>query len=246
MNINPRLQQTPPPTREPLFNLPAVVLWLLALLAAIHGLRVFVLGVPENIQIIALFSFVPARFLQVLPGGVGAQVWSFVTYGLLHGSWDHLIVNGLWLAVFGSAVARRFGVARFLILTMACTAAGAAAHLVAHYQAFSPMVGASAAISGHMAASARFVFEAGGPLSVFRSGTASDWQRPATPFVQSLSNKSTLAFLAIWFGMNFLFGLGMLATSTSGPTIAWEAHIGGFLAGLALFPVLDPVGQRRR
>ncbi len=66
----------------------------------------------------------------VLPGGFGADVWTFVTYSLLHGSWMHLGVNGVWLLAFGSAVARRFGVLRFLSFFAVTAAAGAAMHLL--------------------------------------------------------------------------------------------------------------------
>jgi membrane associated rhomboid family serine protease len=246
MGMNQHHIQRPPAAREPLFNLPAIVLWLLVLLLAVHAGRMYLLDVADDYRVLVWFSFIPARFNEVIPGGQWAQIWSFVTYGLLHGSWEHLIVNALWLTVFGSAVAWRFGVLRFVMLTLACTAAGAIAHLVAHFQEFSPMVGASAAISGYMAVAARFVFEAGGPLGALRGGASVDWWRPATPFIKSLSNRSTLAFLAIWFGMNILFGLGTLATTINPASIAWEAHIGGFLAGLLLFPVLDPVGPVRR
>ena len=52
-------------------------------------------------------------------------------------------------------------------------------------------------------------------------------------------------FVVVWFGLNIVFGLlGGNNGLTSG-AIAWEAHIGGFIAGLLLFPLLDPIGTRR-
>jgi membrane associated rhomboid family serine protease len=50
-----------------------------------------------------------------------------------------------------------------------------------------------------------------------------------------------LAFLAIWFGVNIVFGVGSIAVGMEGATVAWQAHIGGFLAGLLLFSLFDPV-----
>jgi membrane associated rhomboid family serine protease len=50
-----------------------------------------------------------------------------------------------------------------------------------------------------------------------------------------------LAFLAIWFGVNIIFGVGSIAIGTDGASVAWQAHIGGFLAGLVLFSLFDPV-----
>ena len=61
------------------------------------------------------FGFVPARYDAsaltdgILPGGWGAEVWSFVTYALLHADWTHLGFNAVWLLAFASPVARRFG-----------------------------------------------------------------------------------------------------------------------------------------
>jgi membrane associated rhomboid family serine protease len=51
-----------------------------------------------------------------------------------------------------------------------------------------------------------------------------------------------MVFLLAWFGLNFLFGVGTLSLTTSADqTIAWQAHVGGFVAGLLLFRFFDPV-----
>ncbi|MGH6715024.1 MAG: rhomboid family intramembrane serine protease, partial [Bradyrhizobium sp.] len=47
--------------------------------------------------------------------------------------------------------------------------------------------------------------------------------------------------LGIWFGVNLLFGMGSIAVGEQGATIAWQAHIGGFFAGLVLFSMFDRV-----
>ena len=66
---------------------------------------------------------------------------------------------------------------------------------------------------------------------------------PAEPLTAIFTNRRTLAFVLVWFAVNLLFGLtGGVIAGVDGP-IAWEAHIGGFLAGLLLFPLLDPVGR---
>jgi membrane associated rhomboid family serine protease len=54
-----------------------------------------------------------------------------------------------------------------------------------------------------------------------------------------------LAFLAIWFGVNIIFGIGSLAIGAEGASVAWQAHIGGFFAGLVLFAWFDPVPHRQ-
>jgi membrane associated rhomboid family serine protease len=57
----------------------------------------------------------------------------------------------------------------------------------------------------------------------------------------SLRNTRVLGFLAVWFGVNIIFGMGSIAIGADGASVAWQAHIGGFLAGLLLFSLFDPV-----
>ena len=245
-----------PPAGEPLFNLPGVVLALIAVLAGVHLLRVFVFTPQTDYEFLLEFSFLPLRYASpevlaqalggaTLPGGEGAKVWTFLTYAFLHGSFTHLAFNALWLAVFGSALARRFGAMRFLGFSAVTAIAGAAAHLATHFGEPIPVVGASAAISGHMAAVARFAFDHGGPLGMMRGNHPSAYRQPATSLARALSNPQVLTFLAVWFAVNLIFGMGSLSFGGNSPTIAWEAHIGGFIAGLALFSLFDPVPRRR-
>jgi membrane associated rhomboid family serine protease len=82
----------------------------------------------------------------------------------------HFGVNAVWLLAFGSAVARRFGAMRFLAFFAVTAAAGAAMHLLTNSGSQAPMIGASASISGAMAAAMRFAFQRGGPLGALRGG----------------------------------------------------------------------------
>jgi membrane associated rhomboid family serine protease len=54
-----------------------------------------------------------------------------------------------------------------------------------------------------------------------------------------------MMFLLVWFGINFLFGIISLPIAGEGGSVAWEAHIGGFVAGFLLFSLFDPVPRRR-
>ena len=90
-------------------------------------------------------------------------------------------------------------------------AAGALAHLVSHLGQMVPMIGASAAISGAMAASMRFVFQRGGPLGLLRPGDADAYRVPAAPLLATLRDPRFLIFLAVWIGLNVLFGLGTVS-----------------------------------
>jgi membrane associated rhomboid family serine protease len=233
-------------TREPIFNVPAVVISVLAVLALVHAVRVLL---PDDIDamLIWTFGFVPARYDSsaltdgLVPGGPGAAVWSFVSYALLHADLAHLGFNAIWLVAFASPVARRFGAWRFLSLFGVTVAAGALAHLLTHPGALWPMVGASAAISGTMGAATRFAFQPGGPLDVWHGDRSRADRIPAAPLAVALRNPRVIAFLAVWFGLNLLFGLGSLSITGDNQNVAWEAHIGGFLAGLLLFSGFDPV-----
>jgi membrane associated rhomboid family serine protease len=234
--------------RQPLFNVPAVITALAALMLVIHGVRAL-MSQDADIETLALFAFIPARYDPsiitdgVLPGGTGADIWTFVTYALLHGDITHIGVNLLWMLAFGSPVARRFGTLRFLAFFAITAAAGAAAHLVTHPNELVPMIGASASISGCMAAAIRFVFATDGFEGLRPDGFEAVVRRPAAPLSVVLRDRRVIGFVAVWFIINLAFGLGAPVGAETG-TIAWQAHIGGFLAGLLLFPLFDPVARR--
>ena len=184
----------PPSASEPAFNLPKVVVWLAGIMTVLFVLQALVFPRRWNEFILIYFAFWPIRYEPgvlasgLLPGGLAANIWSFVTYAFLHGGTAHLVFNMVWMAIFGSAVARRFGTIRFLLLSAACAAGGAAVHLFTHSGESVPMVGASAAISGQMAAALRFVFELGGPLGVIRSSDEIAYRVPAMPLWRSFAN----------------------------------------------------------
>ena len=230
--------------REPIFNIPSSVVATVAMLGLVHAIRELVLTPAQAQRFLLLFAFIPARYDAsmlpggVLPGGWGAEIWTFVTYALIHADLTHLGFNAVWLLPFGSALARRFGALRFFAFLAVTAAVGAAAHLVTHSGKWELMIGASASISGTMAAATRFAFQRGGPL-VARYSERSD-HVPAAPLGVALRDSRVLAFLGVWFGLNILFGLGSVPLFGGEQSLAWQAHIGGFLAGLLLFSAFDP------
>ncbi len=247
-------QETPPARpaegppdapREPILMLPPALTAYVLLIAIIH-LRVL-LPVDWEEWTVDVFGFIPKRYDTTLldvtfPGGAGARVWTFVTYSLLHANLSHIGFNVLWLLPFGSALARRFGPLRFYLFMAVTAAAGALAHLVTHEHALAPMIGASASVSGTMAAAMRFAFVKGSFLSFSRGDADAAAKVPALSLWRALRNGRVLAFLAIWFGVNIIFGIGSLAVGMEeGQSVAWQAHIGGFFAGLILFALFDPV-----
>lgn len=229
---------------EPILNVPAVVSATIGVCVLVHVVRTLLLTPDQDFAFLLEFAFIPARYVvpaDTVPGGLAADIWTFVTHAFIHASVLHLAVNTAWLLPFGSAVARRFGPVRFLALFAVCSAAGAAAHLVTHWGEEVVMVGASGAISGLMAAATRFAFQRGGPIHLWSHSDFSAYRVPAAPLLDSLRDVRVLAFLVVWFGVNLLFGVGTISMPGVEQAIAWQAHIGGFLAGLLLFPLFDPV-----
>src|ERR1700727_51961 len=238
------LPEPAPPAREPLLTLPWALTAYIVLLAIVH-LHVLL---PDDLEnwIIDVFGFIPKRYDSTLlvdgiPGGEGAKVWTFVTYSLLNANLSHIGFNVLWLLPFGSALARRFGALRFFVFMAVTAAAGALAHLVTHEHAVAPMIGASASVAGTMAAAIRFAFVQGSFLSFSRGDADAAARVPALSLGRALRNPRVLGFLAVWFGVNIIFGVGSIAIGADGASVAWQAHIGGFFAGLLLFSLFDPV-----
>jgi membrane associated rhomboid family serine protease len=232
--------------REPIFNIPAIIVALIGSFVAIHVVREELLPDLDRGYFDLLFAFIPARYDSTLvqdgalPGGLGAQIWTFITYAFIHGSWMHLIVNSVWLLPFGSAIARRFGALRFFAFFLVTAAGGAVAYLFVHGGQESVVVGASAAVSGTMAGAMRFMFQRGGPLGLWREQDDNAYRVPALPLTRMLREPRVLIFLIVWFAVNFLFAVVPLPMAGGGQAVAWEAHIGGFLTGLFLFSLFDP------
>jgi membrane associated rhomboid family serine protease len=256
--------------KERIFNLPPVVLWTVVLLVAIEGLSQLI-SPQAFLEVLQRFAFVPGRFTYAFDpervslafnaiaedaefrteearfflGDGKPQWWTVITYAFLHGGWLHLGMNCLWFAAFGSAVARRFGTPRFLLFCAAAAIGGAAAHYVTHMADFQPVIGASAAVSGVMAAAARFVFQPGAPLDeslgfTSRTDEETAYRLPALPLRKVVFNRSAISFLLFWFLANFLFGTIPMPLGMSSAAVAWQAHIGGFLIGLLAFRWFDP------
>ncbi len=265
-------EPTPSARREPAFNLPGVVLACCVVLLGIQAIREVITTEADN-RLVALFAFMPARLtlaLHLMPTRlsdaynaivdrdpvVAAQVdfligdgqvrwWTPLTYTFLHGSWAHVGFNCIWLVAFGSAVARRVSSARFLLLMAVSAVAGAAVQYLFDMVSFQIVLGASAAVSGAMGAATRFVFRpTDEPARIFdRSALNEAFRQPALSLRQTLTTRAALFFVIFWFGTNLLFGYMPGLVGAGNMPVAWQAHIGGFLAGLLLFPLFDP---RRR
>ncbi len=257
------------PPREPVFSIPPAAAVLAAALLIIQAALEFVTPAGQAALVLD-FGFIPGReTLALWPGRLaallaqsesdaraldsarlwrattalhsGLKPWTFLTYAFLHASWNHVILNCVWLMAFGPPLARRFGTLRFFAFFLATSACAAALHWAAAPMDFTPLIGASGAASGFMAGAVRFMFQAGEPLG--RGPKRFSPERAASLY-EVFTDRRALAFVGVWLATNVLFGAGAQTLGLSDMPVAWIAHIGGFVGGLALFPLFDGIGRR--
>lgn len=233
--------------RQPIFLIPASVTWLIGIMWAIHLASVLALDLEALGNLRIWFGFIPLRFFepQALPGGALPLLWTGFTHAFLHIDFMHLGFNTAWLAIFGTPVARRYGAGATLVIFLLGALAGAlllTAHQMTNVTQFLVLIGASGGVSGLTGAAMRFVFQpvivrpdpiTGQPVALGR--------RTAT-FGEMLRNPRSRAFIIFWVLGNLAIPVSTLFTGVAIP-IAWEAHIGGFVAGLLLVSVFDRRGR---
>jgi membrane associated rhomboid family serine protease len=228
-----------------MFNIPTSVVVAALALIVLHFIRVE-LPYEMGLRMLLVLAFIPARYAGPtpdIPGGEWSDVTSFITYMFVHGDFTHLAINTIWMLAFGSAVAKRIGDFRFVLFSILCGIAGVVVHLVLHFGEMVPVVGASAAISGHMAGAVRFMFGANRTIMPLPRNLESV---PLAGIKETLTNPRFLIFLGVWAALNLLFGLGGIQLNGPGGEIAWEAHIGGFVCGLFAFGMFDRGRQSDR
>jgi membrane associated rhomboid family serine protease len=218
---------------EPVLFLAPVVTALIALCAGLFLLQTYVLGYAANITLSMQLAFIPARYSA---GGMPLNFGFLVSplgYSLLHASFAHLAINMVWLAAFGSPLAARIGGRRFLLFWAATAVGASLMHFLVYPYSAVPLVGASGAISGMTGAAARFSFRTSGGGGV-RSFIGTPLSVGA-----SLTDRTVLTFIGIWMAVNLATGLGWPSGQADGSSIAWEAHIGGFLVGFLCLVFFD-------
>jgi membrane associated rhomboid family serine protease len=197
----------------------AVFLWQLALGESAADDVSFSYGMVPAV----LFGYaeLPAR-LQAVP-----PVATLITSMFLHGGWTHLLGNMLYLWIFGKSVETALGPLRFLVFYLLCGAAAALTQALMDPGAEAPMIGASGAIAG--ALGAYLVLCPRGNVVVLL------W----ILFFVRLISVPAIILLGIWFALQLLSAVAM---EPGEPGVAFWAHIGGFLFGMALVLVFRPRG----
>ncbi len=139
-------------------------------------------------------------------------IWQFVTYMFLHGDFLHILLNMFILWMFGCEVERRLGFSEFLTYYFICGIGGGLFHVIINPSSMTPVVGASGAIYGLLAAFA--ILFPNRRIMMF-------------PFFISLKAKY---WVMIFLGITVLFGL-----FSRGGNVAHFAHLGGMIIGFAYF-----------
>lgn len=228
-----------PRRRQPVFNFPAPIAVSLLLLVAIYLLQEYLLPPDLGEAFVVSLAFSPVRYVYPLAGQNLEWLWTPVTYSLLHGSWEHLFFNGLWLAAFGTPVVRRIGTGRYLVFWIVSAVVSAALHAALNWGAPTLLVGASGVISALMGAACRFAFPASGRAYNPQFGHL----YPRQPVTAVFRNRTVTIFVLIWLFGNLVVGLGIPLFGDVGGIIAWDAHIGGFAFGFFCFGLFDPWGR---
>lgn len=176
---------------------------------------------PERGAFVVGWGMIPARVMAVLSGQAhAAALATLLTSVFLHAGWLHLIGNMWYLWIFGDNVEDRLGRAGFLAFYLAGGVASAIMHIAIHPGSAIPTVGASGAIAGVLGAYAVLYPRARVVTLV-----------PIVFFLQIVSLPALLV-LGLWFV--FQFFSGALALGGAGGGVAWWAHVGGFLFGMAV------------
>ena len=167
----------------------------------------------------------------IVPDVMNRNLWSLATSMFLHGGWVHLGGNMVFLWAFGRNIEDRIGSKQFAVFYILCGLAAAVIQVVVNPYSRVPTIGASGAIAGVM-----------GAYLIKFSKTDIDtlfwmifiWRMPIP----------AAYFLVYWFVLQFLSGLTSIGeVDYTGGGVAWFAHIGGFLAGMALIGLLRKSGQ---
>jgi membrane associated rhomboid family serine protease len=173
-------------------------------------------------ELIYQFGLVPAALGEASLLGIATP---FLTSMFLHASWLHLITNMWALWIFGDNIEGHLGSFRYLALYLICGIAAALLQTVFDPNSQVPMVGASGAIAGIMGAYF-LLFPSARVLTLIPIGIVFIWL-PAW------------VMLGYWFLAQFVYGAATSITraSTSSGGVAFWAHVGGFIAGIALIKI---------
>lgn len=179
-------------------------------------------GLLGGVGLPASFGVIPSVLFEtrVLPPDlvVIPADWTLVSYAFFHGGWMHLIGNMLFLWVFGDNIEDALGHIKYLMFYLLCAAGGGYAHAIFNASSEAPLIGASGAVAGVVAA------------YLILHPKVKVWILALGRIPLRLS---ALWVLGAWILMQ-IYNLFAAADSE----VAWWAHIGGLICGAALVLLL--------
>ena len=180
---------------------------------------------PERLQASVYgFGTIPCDLTHRCELSAPGLGWGqLLTSMFMHGGWQHILGNMLFLWVFGNNIEDSMGHVRFALFYLICGIAAGLAHVFLSPGSQVPAVGASGAISGVM----------GAYVVLYPQARVQTWIPPLF-----IVNIRAWFFLIYWFFIQLVMGVGSLGGGDSGGVAVW-AHVGGFVAGLALIKVFE-------
>lgn len=188
-----------------------------------------VAGGPAVYRLLSMLAVIPVRILNphVWILTFGWPLVTLLTSTFLHGSWTHVIGNMLYLWVFGDNIEDRLGRVRFFLFYVLCGVLANVAHVLANPTSRVPTIGASGAVAGVLGA---YI------LSYPRARVLT--LVPVGLIVPAF-RVPAWAYLGLWFVLQLVSGLAPIWAQELTQTVAFWAHISGFLTGIALVRLLS-------
>ena len=198
---------------------PLIVWALAAAMLGAYGLFSLA-GAPTQANLFVAFALIPERFDPESPARFGswiAALGALFGHAFLHAGWWHVGANAFFFFLGGRVVARRLGAWRFALLFLAATVGGGLSYIALNWGMQAVAVGASGAVCGVFAA----YFLASRP----------SWR-------EALSDRQIRRAMGVFLLINVVL-MGFVSAAGIFP-IAWEAHLGGFIAGGLAYIALAP------
>jgi membrane associated rhomboid family serine protease len=208
---------------------PTVVYALIIANAVVFLFQISMTGLVGQ-KFIYEYALVPLRYSDPVwaqyQGLAANDYFPFISSFFMHGGFLHILLNMWTLYIFGSSVESRYGSVTFFIFYILCGIAANIAHFYFNQNSPVPVLGASGAVAGVMGAYAA-TFPRARLIMLF-----------PIVFIPLFFELPALSFVVLWFGLQVLQGAVEMLRPSMGGGIAWWAHIGGFIAGMVLLPLL--------
>lgn len=217
----------------PRVTLPIAVSIIILLNALAFGFELL-LDPRAKVELFHLFGVVPQRFLNPAwaewIGFPDASILPFFTYMFLHSGWLHIILNMWMLWIFGDNIEDVTGHFWFPVFYLACGLVAVGAHMISDTGSSIPVIGASGAVAGVMGAYL-VLYPHGRVFTLF-----------PILFIPVVLRIPSVFFLGFWFLSQFFSGIFSVANGAA-QSVAWWAHVGGFVAGIFLITLFRGRGR---